>query len=313
MSTKISWVINPDGRPGEVWNPVVGCTPAGGREGCRNCYARSLHQKRHKAKLAGKHLPAQYEHSFECVQLLLKRMDKPFGWKKRRTVFVNSVSDLFHPKVDTDFIRQVLHVIRSNQRHNFVVLTKRLERVHWLFTAAPVGVIPLSMDVPNLYIGSSVSNQKELNEDAEALMALSERGYNVGVSFEPLLGAIMLREAFPCSDCGGSGGDMESHGSRPCERHCPSCSGEDSDSFGSGIEGGLLNFALVGCESGKERRPCHPNWVGGLLDDLEVMGTPTFVKQLDLDGRVSKKTEEWPKGYVAKELAWGPESYRREG
>ena len=58
-----------------VWNCVVGCSPVG--EGCRNCFAHTLHTMRHKAYMAGKKLPAQYAKPFSVVQCLPERLDAP--------------------------------------------------------------------------------------------------------------------------------------------------------------------------------------------------------------------------------------------
>jgi protein gp37 len=129
MATNISWCKNPDGTPGEVWNPTVGCTHSG-RPGCDNCYAKSLHDKRHKAFIEGKlqQLP-QYAKPFNEVQLLPDRLDMPLKWKKPRTIFVDSMTDLFHEDVPDDFIDMVMAIIALCPRHQFILLTKRADRM----------------------------------------------------------------------------------------------------------------------------------------------------------------------------------------
>jgi DNA invertase Pin-like site-specific DNA recombinase len=82
-STKIEWAT-------AVWNPVVGCTKVSA--GCKNCYAKMTHDRRHKAVLAGKPMPVQYAQSFETVQLKPERLTAPLHWRKPQRVFVNSVS-----------------------------------------------------------------------------------------------------------------------------------------------------------------------------------------------------------------------------
>jgi protein gp37 len=111
----------------KTWNPVVGCTKVSA--GCKNCYAKTLHDQRHKAYHAGKKLPAQYAQPFEVLQLMPDRLRDPLSWRKPCRVFVNSVSDLFHADVPFEFIDRVFAVMALAQRHTFQVLTKRPERM----------------------------------------------------------------------------------------------------------------------------------------------------------------------------------------
>jgi len=103
-----------------TWNPTTGCTQLS--EGCRNCYA---------AKMAGR-LKAmgtkRYAGGFELT-LHEDLLDLPKHWAKPRTIFVNSMSDLFHKAVPLDFIRRVFATMEACPRHQFQVLTKRSERL----------------------------------------------------------------------------------------------------------------------------------------------------------------------------------------
>jgi protein gp37 len=101
-----------------TWNPVTGCTKVS--QGCKFCYAEVM-AKRLKAMGLEK-----YKNGFE-VTLHPETLEEPYGWKKSRVVFVNSMSDLFHPDVPIDFIQDVFRVMRENPRHVFQVLTKRTE------------------------------------------------------------------------------------------------------------------------------------------------------------------------------------------
>lgn len=135
----------------KTWNPVVGCTKVS--PGCKNCYAKTLHDLRHKAKLAGKPMPAQYAHPFEVVQLMPDRLTDPLSWRKPQRVFVNSVSDLFHNDVPFDFIDRVFAVMVIAHWHTFQVLTKRPDRMAAYFAetyqvpARPAGFV-CGIDVP---------------------------------------------------------------------------------------------------------------------------------------------------------------------
>lgn len=73
----------------KVWNPVVGCTKVS--QGCKFCYAKTLHDRRHEAYTTGggywnngQPIPAQYALPFETVQLLPERLTDPLRWRKDR-------------------------------------------------------------------------------------------------------------------------------------------------------------------------------------------------------------------------------------
>jgi len=55
-----------------------------------------------------------------------------------------------------------------------------------------------------------------------------------------------------------------------------------------------LDWAVIGAESGSQRRPCKLEWVRELVEQYKAVDTPIFIKQLDLDGRLSKDPSEWP-------------------
>jgi protein gp37 len=95
-----------------TWNPVTGCTKVSPR--CDHCYAERITERFH-----GKG-------SFEKIQLHPQRLDQPIRWKRPRRIFVNSMSDLFHPYVPDLFIAKVwATMISCEDRHIFQVLTKR--------------------------------------------------------------------------------------------------------------------------------------------------------------------------------------------
>ena len=76
----------------------------------------------------------------------------PMRWKKPSTIFVCSMSDLFHSDVPFDFIDKVLGVIRNTPQHNYQILTKRADRMYKYFS---VHTIP-----ENVWLGVTVENQK---------------------------------------------------------------------------------------------------------------------------------------------------------
>lgn len=128
-----------------TWNPVTGCSKISA--GCKFCYAEVM-SKRLQAMGLDK-----YKDNF-AVRMHPKELELPYKWKKSRIVFVNSMSDLFHKEVTTDFILQVFKVMNENPQHIFQVLTKRAERI-------------LEMDksinwTNNIWMGVSIEDEKVL-------------------------------------------------------------------------------------------------------------------------------------------------------
>ncbi|HUT54433.1 MAG TPA: phage Gp37/Gp68 family protein [bacterium] len=103
-----------------TWNPVTGCTKIS--PGCMNCYAQVFAER--WRGIPGHH----FEQGFD-LRLWKERLDLPLTWKKPRTVFVNSMSDLFHEKVPLSFIRKVFRTMEKASWHTFQILTKRSERM----------------------------------------------------------------------------------------------------------------------------------------------------------------------------------------
>ena len=114
-----------------TWNPVAGCTIL--TAGCTNCYAMRM-ASRLEAMGAEKYAGLTRKSGGKAkwtgkIKLDHSSLDIPASWKKPRRVFVNSMSDLFHPDVPADFIREVWHVMETTPRHTYQVLTKRPDRM----------------------------------------------------------------------------------------------------------------------------------------------------------------------------------------
>ena len=107
--SKIEWTET-------TWNPVTGCTKI--TRGCDNCYA-----ERFAERFRG--IPGHpYEPGFDLT-LRHERLTQPLSWKRPRMIFVNSMSDLFHKDVPTEFIDKVFETMEKADWHVFQVLTKR--------------------------------------------------------------------------------------------------------------------------------------------------------------------------------------------
>jgi len=108
-----------------TWNPVTGCNKIS--PGCKFCYAEVM-SRRLKAMGIEK-----YKDGFN-IRTHAIALNIPFTWKKSKVVFVNSMSDLFHPDVPVEFIKAVFTVMNQTPQHIYQVLTKRSERLLELST-----------------------------------------------------------------------------------------------------------------------------------------------------------------------------------
>lgn len=117
---------------GATWNPVTGCDRVS--PGCDHCYAMTL-AKRLKAMGSDKYQtdgdPRTSGPGFG-VTIHPRSLDEPFRWRSPRTVFVNSMADLFHARVALWFIREVFEVMRATPQHTYQILTKRSLRLRRL-------------------------------------------------------------------------------------------------------------------------------------------------------------------------------------
>ena len=153
-----------------TWNPVTGCVKIS--PGCKHCYAERLAMR---LKAMGQ---ANYRNGFE-VTLQPHMLALPLQLKSPKRIFVNSMSDLFHEDVPTDYIQQVFEIMGRAHWHQYQVLTKRAERLLDLSDQLPWA--------PQIWMGVSVENEKYTYR----IDHLRETGACVKfLSLEPLLGRL---------------------------------------------------------------------------------------------------------------------------
>ena len=117
-TTKIEWTD-------KTWNPITGCTKISA--GCANCYAEVM-SRRLQAMRQEKYVNGFTLAMHEDV------LSEPTQWKKPHTIFVCSMSDLFHEKVPFEFIDKVMKTIHETPHHKYQILTKRANRMNEYFT-----------------------------------------------------------------------------------------------------------------------------------------------------------------------------------
>jgi protein gp37 len=153
-----------------TWNPVTGCTKIS--PGCAHCYAERMAKRLHAMG------QERYRHGFK-VTLQPDVVDLPLHWKRPRMIFVNSMSDLFHRDVPTEFIAKCFAVMQRATQHTFQVLTKRPERAVELASRLPWP--------SNVWMGTTVENADYVHRIHSVIQIPAAVRF---LSLEPLLGPI---------------------------------------------------------------------------------------------------------------------------
>lgn len=135
-----------------TWNPTTGCDRVSA--GCDNCYALTLARRLKAMGLAKYQNDGDPRTSGPGFALTLHEdtLNAPYRWRAPRLVFVDSMSDLFHPDVPKAFVHKVFAVMADTPRHTYQILTKRSRR---LASLAPDLDWP-----PNVWMGVSVENDR---------------------------------------------------------------------------------------------------------------------------------------------------------
>jgi len=154
-----------------TWNPTTGCTKISA--GCKFCYAEVM-TKRLMAMGIDK-----YKDGFE-IRTHEDSLMTPYEWKKPKIVFVNSMSDLFHPQVPIEFIKKVFHVMNDTPQHTYQVLTKRGDRLSEIHEQLNW--------TKNIWMGVSVEDER-VTERIDFLRHTNAK--TKFLSCEPLIGPLM--------------------------------------------------------------------------------------------------------------------------
>ncbi len=290
----------------ETWNPIRGCSRVSA--GCDNCYAMAV---AYRFKGAGQ--------PYEGLATLRRgrpdwtgttaevpsHLGDPLRWKRPRRIFVNSMSDLFHPSVSNEYIAAVFGVMAAAQQHTFQVLTKRPKRAaEWLAWAdalhsgsatgadaitralgsyahllAPSDAtaqaqrtchaIKIAWPLPNVWLGVSAENQATADERIPQLLALPAAVRFV--SAEPLLGPLDLTEVSERS-VRTANMTVTRDALRP-----------NALSAIDYAQGNRLDWVIVGGESGNNARPFDLGWARSLVEQCKSAGVACFVKQMGSD------------------------------
>lgn len=289
-----------------TWNFLRGCSRIS--RGCGDstgggCYAEAIARR-----FSGAGLP--YEGTISergkwngNITFHEDKLLEALRWKKPQRVFVNSMSDLFHENVKDEWIDKAFAVMALTPHLTYQILTKRPERALEWFTnrgtwplltmieslmmkderynsgrqsrarfARKVGNVELAeidWPLPNVWLGVSVEDQKTADERIPLLLQTPAAVRFLSV--EPLLSRVDLK-------------------------------------FHLGIDSnhddlkGLVNWVIVGTESGPNRRVAKLEWIESIVEQCQAAGTPAFVKQIELNGKVEKDIDKFPKHLQIREF-----------
>jgi protein gp37 len=264
----------------KVWNPLRGCSRKS--PGCLNCYAEAV---AHRFSQPGQpyegltHIVNGKPTWNGTIKFVEEHLMDPLRWRKPRRVFVNSMSDLFHENVSDEILDKIFAVMALAPIHKFIVLTKRAERMRaylsvdrrnaWALAADSLAMNDCidrrevieeyaSWPLPNVWLGVSVEDQA--TAFARIPLLLQTPAAVRFISAEPLLGPIDLDRI---------------------EMHCPPARiGGTYSSLQSEVNRPLLDWVIVGGESGPSARPCYLEWIVSIVEQCKASGTKVFVKQM---------------------------------
>jgi protein gp37 len=239
QKTKIDWADY-------TYNPITGCS-----KGCSYCYAAKLVKRfPHIHGQLNIYGGSQGDVPFSVPWFHPNRLDGPMKVKKRSRIFCCSMGDLFDPGVEKDWRDRVFKVMGMQNRHTFIVLTKRQEEAKQYIEQ--LRFWGSRWTLPNLWLGVSVENQETADERIPTLLDIPVAKRIV--SIEPMLGPVDLHKL-----AGGYHDDKES-GKRVFHRF---------------IDG--LNWVIVGAQTNPKVLP-KATWVRKIVWDCREAGVSVFLK-----------------------------------
>jgi protein gp37 len=206
-----------------TWNISTGCTKVSA--GCQNCYAERMHRRQQGIG------HWKYMNSFNKPAFHSSELNRVFP-KKRKRIFINSMSDLFHDDISDEMITSVFHQINWRREHIFMILTKRpirLVEFSKKYVSWSTGELP-----SNLWLGVTVEDERNLWRIDQLRKVPAAVRF---VSFEPLLERIQ----FPDFD--------------------------------------LIDWIIVGSETGPGARKMFLDWAINLSAQAEILNIPFFFKK----------------------------------
>lgn len=300
-----------------TWNPVRGCSRVS--DGCRHCYAERVAARFHGPGQPYEGLIHPSTGAWNGqVKLVPEALQIPWRWTRPRRIFVNSMSDLFHPAIPFEFVAAVFWIMSVTTRHTYQVLTKRPERMleffQWL----------------------AVYGDEEAREHGEFMMEtarfvgrdqFTDLEWHMGDAVYTAAHTIPEIAALPWEPARGGRGGYDNCGpgwpyanvwlgvsvenqTTAAERiplllQCPAAvrwiSAEPllgpMDLSKIEADGKLwidrLDWVVAGGESGEGARPMHPDWARSLRDQCAAAGVPFLFKQWGAWRPINQGDRDW--------------------
>lgn len=204
--------------------------------------------------------------------------------------FVCSMGDLFHDDVPFRYIHEIWDVMKGSPQHIFMVLTKRPVRmkdaVELIYSKERLGWAKGFWS--HVWLGVTAENQQRADERIPTLLQIPAAGRYV--SIEPCLGPVDITPYI---------------GAYTHECKCGFHRDESQLFFSGGkflclecgeitVDRKALDWVIVGCESGPNRRHMELEWAINIVEQCKTAGVPVFVKQIEVNGKVSHDMSEWP-------------------
>ena len=221
------------------WNFLIGCRAIS--TGCKNCWAcqqSACHLKRFREiVLKGPEKNLKWSGD---IRILWDRLSKPASWANHEVIWVADTSDLFHEDLNEDFIAMIFSIMVTVPHHDYVVLTKRTERMQRLLSSvefrekvSALAKKKIPWPLPNVRIGTSAENMDVAVERLPLLLATP--AYYRLVSFQPLLSAMDVSKW---------------------------------------LKKGKIHWAILGAEAGPPRREAYDGWFLDLSKQCKKAGIP---------------------------------------
>lgn len=256
--SKIEWCDH-------TFNPWEGCQKVG--PGCDHCYAETRNAR------YGGGIAVNWGPGAPRRRTSVANWKKPLQWNaahaaffaehgRKQRVFCASLADVFDNAVDPAWRMDLFSLIANTPNLDWLILTKRIGNVMPMCSSDG---LMFDMICNRVWLGATVVNREEADRDIPKLLAVpAARRF---LSMEPLLGEVDLTphlwgRATQCADC-------------PKDADC-GCGWYPRGA----IEGeSVIDWVIVGGESGYNARPMHPDWARSLRDQCAAAGVPFLFKQ----------------------------------
>jgi len=290
--TEISWTHRP-GTVGRSWNPGQGCSRVS--DGCRHCYAERMAARFAKDGWSHGLINLRTGKWNGKVRIAPHKITEPLRWQKPSTVFVNSMTDMFHEKYTNEEIAAVFGVMAACPQHTFQMLTKRATRMREWFQWVDGVVSERNQKLPVIWdrraaicweyavetikrtgaaIESSVWNSEMMDRVHTIAWPLPNLWLGVSVESQSedhriheLLHTPAIVRFLSLEPLLGPIDLTSTFADATCRK-------------------GAL-WVIAGCESGPGARPCEVDWLRWLRDQCANASVPFFLKQaeesVDLD------------------------------